>query len=133
MFDETASVVQWYTFGLYLSVRPCELEIINLECRFNREGLARMLSAWLKTGEATWLSLVCALRKMGQSDLASKIARKKGMCVYVCVCVSSHSPVYRYELTVCNISKMTIPAIDLITKEFLWMSWKPSQMDHMKW
>ena len=84
VFDETASVVEWFTLGVYLNLMPCELERINLECHFNREGLAQMLSAWLKTGEATWLSLVCALSKMGQSHLASKIAENKGMCQHMC-------------------------------------------------
>ena len=85
VYGEISTVVQWYTLGLYLKLLPYELERINLECHFNVEGLAQMLSAWLKTGVATWLSLVRALKKMGQSNLANKIAKKKGMCLCACV------------------------------------------------
>ena len=84
--EETASVVQWFTLGLYLKIAPYELERISVDYRFNREGLQRMLSAWLNTGAATWLSLVRALKKIGQSDLANQIAKKKGACVCVYVC-----------------------------------------------
>ena len=87
VYEETASVVQWFTLDLYLRLAPSELERISVDYHFNREDLQQMLSAWLKTGEATWLSLVCELSKMGKSDLASKIARKKGVCVCVCVCL----------------------------------------------
>ena len=90
VFHETSSVVQWYTLGLYLRLPPCELDRINVDYRFNRECLLQMLSTWLKTGTATWPSLVGALTKMGQSDLAKKIAKKKGVCVHVCVCVCKH-------------------------------------------
>ena len=87
VYEETASVVQWFTLGVYLKLAHYELERIRVDYHFNHEGLQQMLSAWLRTGEATWISLVCALKKMGQSDLASKIARKKGVCVYMCVCM----------------------------------------------
>ena len=84
-FKETDRVVQWFTLGLYLKIPPYKLEQLSVECRFNNlKGLQKMLSAWLKTGAATWLSLVCALKKIGQSDLANEIAKKKGVCVDVC-------------------------------------------------
>ena len=86
MYEETASVVQWFTLGLYLKLAPSELERISVDYHFNHEGLQQMLGVWLKTGDATWHSLVCALKNMGQSDLASKIARKKGVCVCMFVC-----------------------------------------------
>ena len=79
VLDETTEVVQWFTLGLCLKMKPFELEGINADYRFNHyEGRVQMLSAWLKGGCATWSSLVRALRKMGQSFLANKIAMKKG-------------------------------------------------------
>ena len=89
VYEATSSVVQWYALGSLLKVAPCELERIDADYRFSHDGLVHMLSAWLKSGDATWLSLVHALRKIGQSVLASKIARDKGVCVCVCVCVCS--------------------------------------------
>ena len=85
VYQETASVVQWFTLGLYLGIAGYKLEKISVDYRFNYEYLQQMLSAWLKTGAATWLSLVRALKKIGQSDLANQIANKKGVCMHVCV------------------------------------------------
>ena len=85
MCKETVSIVQWVTLGLYLNIAPYKLERISVDCRSNLECLQQMLSVWLKSGAATWLSLVCALKKIGQSDLAKEIAKKKGVCVCVCV------------------------------------------------
>ena len=77
VYAETSGVVQWFALGSLLQV-PCnELDRINADYRFSHEGLVHVLSAWLKNGAATWFSLVRALRKMGQNDLASKIAMKK--------------------------------------------------------
>ena len=84
---ETVSVVQWFTLGLYLKIAPYELERISVDCSSNRERLQQMLSVWLKTGAATWLSLVCALKEIGQSDLANEIAKKKGVDMFVCACL----------------------------------------------
>ena len=115
VFEETASVVHWYTLGLYLRMMPSELERINLECHFNYEGLAQMLSVWLKTGHATWLTLVRALSKIGQNNLAIKIANKKGKCL----CTHANISVMLYARYQYQCSDSSIP--DLITKEFLWI------------
>ena len=88
MYKETVSVFQWFTLGVYLKIPPYKLEQISVTCRSNLKGLQQMLSAWLKTGAATWPSLVCALKKIGQSDLANEIAKKKGVCACMCVSVS---------------------------------------------
>ena len=85
LYQETASVVQWFTLGLYLGIASYKLEKISVDYRFNDEYLQQMLSAWLKTGAATWLSLARALKKIGQSDLANQIVKKKG--VHACGCL----------------------------------------------
>ena len=79
VFEETATVIQWYSLGLFLDVNPNELDRINTDYRFSHEGLVQMLGVWLKSGRANWFSLVHALMKMGQSNLATRIARKKGV------------------------------------------------------
>ena len=86
VFAETNTVVEWYILGSFLNVTQDELKRIKADHPFNcRAGLLQMLSSWLKSGDATWFSLVHALRKMGQSDLASTIAMNKGVCVFVCI------------------------------------------------
>ena len=83
VYAETSSVIQWFALGSLLQV-PCnELNRINADYRFSHDGLVHMLSAWMKNGAATWFSLVRALKKMGQNDLASKIAMRKGASVQV--------------------------------------------------
>ena len=77
--------MQWVTLGLYLNIAPYKLERISVDSRSNLECLQQMLRVWLKTGAATWLSLVCALKKIGHSALANEIAKKKGVCVGVSI------------------------------------------------
>ena len=94
VYEETASVAQWFTLGLYLRIAPSKLEQIKADYRFSHEGLQQVLSAWLKTGDATWLSLVCALKKMGHSDMASKIGRKKGTCISAQILVLINTTIF---------------------------------------
>ena len=80
MYEATADVVQWYTLGLFLNVKPSELERINYDYRFSKDGLKKMLSIWLQGGQATWSSLISALFKMGERTLAFRIAGSRGGC-----------------------------------------------------
>ena len=79
VYAETSCVVEWFALGSLLEVMSYKLEQINADYRFSHDGLTQMLSAWLKSGRATWFSLVRALRKMGRCELATKIAMKKGV------------------------------------------------------
>ena len=79
VFDETASVVEWFTLGLHLKLSPTELEVINADFRFQNKAARReMLARWLKTGNATWSCLFCALSKMGLRSLGKDIANRRG-------------------------------------------------------
>ena len=79
VYHETASVVEWFTLGLYLNLSPTELEIINADFRFQSKPARReMLAVWLKTGKATWSRLIHALSQMGLRSLGEDIANRKG-------------------------------------------------------
>ena len=119
VYQETSRVVQWFSLGSFLKVTPYDLERINADYRFSHDGLVQVLSAWLISGDATWSSLVHALKKIGQSTLASKIARKKGMCAK--------------QISVMPLAWNDDYVGDLISKKFFWMTRKLTQMDHMKW
>ena len=78
VFEETASVAEWFTLGLYMKVPPSELERINADFRFSKRALRETLSIWLKTGNATWSTLVHALSKIGLRSLGRNISTRKG-------------------------------------------------------
>ena len=79
LYDETASVVEWFTLGLYLKLSPTELNIINADFRFqSKQARREMLAIWLKTGKATWSCLIRALSQMGLRSLGKDIANRKG-------------------------------------------------------
>ena len=79
VYDETASVTEWFTLGLYLNLPPAELEIINADYRFQTKQARReLLNLWLKTGNATWSNLIHALSKMGLRGLGKDIVIRKG-------------------------------------------------------
>ena len=79
VYDETASVVEWFTLGLYLNLSPSALEVINADFRFQSKPARReMLALWLKTGTATWSCLFRALSKMGLKSLGKDIAHRRG-------------------------------------------------------
>ena len=61
VYEETAEVVEWYTLGMFLNVKPSELARIDRDYRFSKDGLLQMLSIWLKSGHATWSSLMIFL------------------------------------------------------------------------
>ena len=85
VYHETASVVWWFTLGLYLKLSPTELDIINADFRFQSKPARReMLAVWLKTGNATWSCLFRALSKMGLRSLGKEIANRKG-CLMIFV------------------------------------------------
>ena len=80
VYDDTASVTEWFTLGLYLNVPPAQLEVINADYRFQTKQARReMLTLWLKTGKATWSCLICALSKMGLRTLGKDIVAKRGL------------------------------------------------------
>ena len=80
VYDDTASVIEWYTLGLYLNLPSIELEIINTNYRFQcKEARREMLAVWLKTGSATWSCLIHALSKMGLRTLGKSIANRRGL------------------------------------------------------
>ena len=72
-------VDEWYTLGLNLKLSPTELDMINKDHRSDcRHALRKMLSVWLRTGNATWSSLFHALSKMGLRSLGKDIAESQG-------------------------------------------------------
>ena len=79
VYHQTASVVEWFTLGLYLKLSPSALEVINTDFRFQCKPARReMLALWLKTGTATWSCLFRALSKMGLKSLGKDIAHRLG-------------------------------------------------------
>ena len=78
VYEATVDVDQWYTLGLFLNVKPSELNKVNRDYHFSDEALQRMLGIWLRSGQATWSSLISALFKMGERKLAIRIAKKRG-------------------------------------------------------
>ena len=78
VYEETSSVAEWFTLGLYLKLSPARLNIISADYRFSDEARQKMLSVWLQTGSATWSGLLRALSKMGLRSLGKEIANRKG-------------------------------------------------------
>ena len=79
VYEETASVTEWFTLGLYLNILLTKLDIINADYRFQTEHARReMLAVWLKSGNATFSSLCHALIKMGMRTLGNNIANRRG-------------------------------------------------------
>ena len=105
VYDETASVTEWFTLGIYLNLPPTKLDIINADYRFQTEQAQReMISLWMKTGNATWSSLLHALSKMGLRGLGKDIVIRKGWCM---ITVHIVTRVSVYNIT--NVMTIALP------------------------
>ena len=69
----------WYDIGVNLHVDTGTLESIKYECRdVTKDCLREVLRRWLNTGEASWSTLIQALRShsVGANQLASTLGAK---------------------------------------------------------
>ena len=81
MLHELEKVFEWFVLGPYLGVPEHELETIKLDhLNNNKECKQKMVSTWMKRGDASWSALVRALWAIGRCALAKKIAYKFGEC-----------------------------------------------------
>ena len=79
-FDYT----DWYQLGLYLGLYEPTLNAIEEDCSGSKKRLMKCISAWLKEednvketgGGPSWLSLVSALKTMGEDQIANDIKIK---------------------------------------------------------
>ena len=78
---ELNEVVNWYTLGIHLKLKPSTLEGIQRDFRDGRRAKEEMLKFWLEQepestlpeSAATWKSLVKALKIIDQRRLAKTI------------------------------------------------------------
>ena len=79
LMNELKEVDEWYTLGLNLQIPDYELRKIQASCHFDySRTMAEMLRAWLKAGNASWITLVAALQHTGYVSLAKRIASEHG-------------------------------------------------------
>ena len=74
----TIAVTKWYFLGLVLKVSYDKLDRIKRKEHNEEDCKCEMLKCWLDTGQASWLSLVNALRSplVNMDGLANEIANK---------------------------------------------------------
>ncbi len=75
LFDVRAD---WERIGLALKVTPGTLRAMKGPFKLPKDCLSDMLTDWLNTSDASWSSLVDALRHriVGQGNLAAELERK---------------------------------------------------------
>ena len=77
---------QWFSLGVQLKVPYKNLKVISSDHRGDaRRCMVEMIQCWLKNSlDAKWSTIILALAKIGEKDLAHKIAINHGMH-YICV------------------------------------------------
>ena len=83
----TVKVINWYALGMELEVSYYKLDEIKRDESYEVDRKREMLKYWLDTGQASWLSLVNALRSplVNMDGLANEIANKCE-CNYIQMC-----------------------------------------------
>ncbi len=70
-------VRQWYILGLELGVSPSTLDAIEHDhCHDVQTCKRKVVREWLKKQQATWSSLVQALRRAGEERTATTISEE---------------------------------------------------------
>lgn len=85
LVNELREVVNWSTLGLNLSIPFYELRRIQSKYGLDINGLMEMLDIWLKSGHASWISLLQALKVCGFYSLARRLSVKYGMLIYTII------------------------------------------------
>ena len=74
---ELKDVVDWFGLGIHLRIDVAKLKGIEARNGDTEECKREMLQVWIDTegseGEPDWLSIVKALRKIEENDLAEKL------------------------------------------------------------
>lgn len=74
---ELRDVVDWFGLGVHLRLDVAKLKGIEARNGDTEERKRKMLQVWIDTeGEADWPSIVKALRKIEENDLAEKLHKK---------------------------------------------------------
>ena len=74
---ELKDVVDWFGLGVHLRLDVAKLKGIEARNGDTEECKREMLQVWIDTvGESDWLSVVKALRKIEENDLAKKLDKK---------------------------------------------------------
>ena len=74
---ELKDVIDWFGLGVHLGMDIAKLKGIERRNGDIEECKHDMLQAWIDTeGEPSWYSIVRALRKIQENDLAEKLEKK---------------------------------------------------------
>jgi hypothetical protein len=75
---ELKDVVDWFGLGVHLKLDVAKLKGIEAQNGSGTEECKReMLQVWMDTvGESDWPSIVAALKKIDEADLAEKLNKK---------------------------------------------------------
>ena len=77
LIAELKDVVDWFGLGVHLRLDVAKLKRIEAKNGNNEECKREMLQVWIDTvGDSDWSSIVKALRKIGENDLAEKLYTK---------------------------------------------------------
>ena len=76
VMQSTVEVVDWHTLGIQLKIPPHELDKIRNDHKNVVDCSRVMLQYWLNTGNASWTTLVAALKSplIHLTRIAEKIA-----------------------------------------------------------
>ena len=92
LMNELKEVDRWISLGLNLMIPDYELQRIQATCHFDySQIMIEILRAWLKAGNASWITLVSALRQSGFASLANRIANEHGEFDFrLCIVHTAH-------------------------------------------
>ena len=140
LVDELQEVNDWITLGLYLGIKMCKLEEIELDYQKLGRCRTQMLEEWLKNTTPTWSALVQALVGIGNRCLAYMLAQKHGWLklnsdsycncfvenweYLLVVCVSIKVCIVDYFITIntrLSTQELLLPSYQLL---ILCVSWK---------
>ena len=78
-----STVTQWYLLGIYLGVDLSILATIEADHEDTKDRRTHTLIQWWNHATPTWSAVVKALMGIGREKLASQLAEKHGMNLYL--------------------------------------------------
>ena len=83
LLNEMSTVTQWYLLGIYLGVDLSILATIKADHKDTKDCRTHTLIEWWNRATPTWSAVVKALMGIGREKLASQVAEKHGMNIYL--------------------------------------------------